>query len=186
MTIMVPTSTLERATSPRPSVFPEGTWTVELEEVRERAFPDFIADIANNPSRNGGYTSGDGDILGLQFGGARNVEGETTNQKLFLDLVVRDGNVALGNGATIPETSWQMENSAAYIAMLANAVGATEVVTGPDGQEMLAIADGFLDQLREGYFRGQRFTISTYHRNWKSKSGKEGTEVKVREITQAV
>lgn len=179
--ITIPKATVEDFASPRQTVFPEGTWTVALEATRERSFPDFIA--ANVASgKNTGYASGDGEILGLQFGSARSAEGETTNQKLFLDLVTRDGDTSIED-SEIPGASWQLQNSQALVALFAQAAGAIEEVTGPDGEEMLSIADGFVDELREGNL--PEVVVEVYHRNWKTAT-KSGTEVKVRNVMQAV
>lgn len=186
MTIMVPKTSVDAAREPRQANFPEGSWVLTLEEVRERSFPDFVAkNVA--AGKNSGYTSGDGEILGLQFGSARSVDDPsvTTNQKHFIDLVVRDGNATIEDGPNIPDSSWQMQNSAAMLAMLAQAVGATEEVTDENGDTFYALTDDFLDQLRDGAFIGQDFGVTTWHRKWTS-GDKSGTEVKTREIFQAV
>lgn len=181
--IMVPRSTIEEFTSPRSAVFPEGLWRVTLDTAREKAFPAFIADNVA-AGKNAGYSSGDGEILGLQFGSASNAEtGETTNQKLFVDIVTRDGNVTIDGGETIPSSSWQMQNSAALLALMASATGAVEDVEGPDGQMYARIVDGFLDALRRGEL--PQVIVETYHRNWKTATS-SGTEVRVRNFIQAV
>lgn len=182
--ILIPTTSIEEFSAPRGAEFPEGRWIVTLEEVRERSFPEFIAtNVASG--KNVGYTSGDGETLGLQFGSARAEEdGETTNQKLFVDLIVRDGNFTL-EGGSIPEQAWQMKNSAALFGMLASAVGATEEVE-LDGKTYLNVADGFLDSLRAGEYNSTlEVGVEVWHRKWKS-GEKSGTEVKVKQFFQAV
>lgn len=187
MTIMVPKSSVEDFSKPRSSEFPEGTWYVDLDLVRERPFPDFVA--ANVAAgKNTGYASEDGEILSLQFGSGRNPEtGETTNQKLFVDLVVRDGATTIAE--SIPEASWQMQRSATLLALLATAAGATEDVEY-EGKTYVTITDGFLEALRNGEYDGRSFGVVTWHRRYARKTDapgeKSGVEVGVREIFQAV
>lgn len=183
--IMVPVSTIEEFSKPRETSFPEGRWILKLEETRERAFPDFIAENVAS-GKNVGYTSGDGETLDLQFGGARSESGdEETNQKLFVSLVTRDGAVSIEAGPDIPERAWQMQNSAALLTTLAIASGATETVE-LDGKAFYEITDGFLDSLRRGEYNDVlEVGAEVYHRKWK-KGEKSGTEVKVRSFFQAV
>ena len=187
--IMVPKSTLEDFGKARDSHFPEGTWIVALEEVREKGFPEFIgANVAKGV--NAGYTSGEGEILGLQFGGARSADGtDDTNQKLFLDIITRDGEISVEAGPDIPESSWQMQRSATIMALLAQACGATEDVPY-EGKTYTKTTDDFLEQLKAGEFNGTSFGVETYHRTYKRRDDapneKTGVEVVVREIFQAV
>jgi len=184
MTIMVPKSSIEDFSTPRSATFPEGTFVVVLEETRERSFPDFVGENVA-AGKNTGYASGDGETLGLQFGGARDVTkpANTSNLKLFVDIVTRDGTTTIED-ETIPEKSWQLDRSRTLLAMLAAAFGATEEVEF-EGKTYEAIAEGFLEALRRGDYRNAEVVVTTYHRNWK-KGEKSGTEVRVREFLQAV
>ena len=189
--IMVPKSTLDDFSKPRENHFPEGSWIVTLEGVRERSFPDFIAtNVASG--KNVGYLSGDGETLDLQFGGAKSTNGAgETNQKLFVSLVTRDGDVGIDAGPDIPKEAWQLQNSAALVLLIAQALGATEEVEYNGGTYVTA-SDDFLSQLRGGEFDGSRVGVTTYHRKWTAKTknpdgtAKTGVEVKVREVFQAV
>src|SRR5690606_7321809 len=177
--IMVPKARAEAPTAGGDNIFPEGLWSGALEEVRPRPFPDFIArDIADGKT-NRGYTSGDGEIFGLQFGSNESLEGgpDVGSQKVFVDFVVRDGKVEITDAAAIPDTSWQMQRSAALLVNLALALGATNEVEY-NGQTYLETTPDFLDQLRNGDFKGARVGFRVVHRKWESKAtGKSGTEV---------
>ncbi len=171
MAITMPKSEFDQLGTRAPTVFPEGTWEVVLEEVRVREFPDFIASNVQ-AGKNTGYSSGDGTILGLQFGGARNEAGDTTNQKLFVDFVIRDGTVEI-DADRFPEGSWQMARSRTQIMRLANALGALVEFEGDDGVTRVAVDPDFIDQLGDGEYSGRSLAVDVYHKEWKSatKSG---------------
>lgn len=189
--IMVPKARAETPVgSGKDTPFPEGGWIGTLEDVRVRTFPEWI-----DPTQNRGYASKDGEIVSIQLGENTGIEvgqAEVGARKFFVDFVTRDGDVAIEAGPDIPEASWQMSKDAAMLANLAAALGATEEVEF-NGETYVQIAEGFLDQLRDGTLSGTRVGFTTFHRNWTSKTGKnpdgtpkKGTEVKVREFFQAV
>lgn len=161
------------------SVFPEGSYQGSLEEVRTRAFPDWI-----RTDNNSGYSSADGEIVSIQIGGNTPTEGaydDPGNMKMFVDFIVRDGNYTIDQGTEIPETSWQMARDAALLTNLALALNLTEEVTDEAGNEFLVTPDDFIEQLQSGAINGTAFGFTTNHRKWSSK-GKTGTEVTVTEF----
>lgn len=182
--IMVPKATADAPNARGEWTFPEGSFIGEIEEVRIRAFPDWI-----DPTGNRGYASTDGEIVSLQIGSiqATDSDADVGNAKHFVDFITRDGNVEITAGPDIPDASWQMKNAAAMMANLATALGATEEVEGEDGLTYTVTTDDFLDNLRSGALKGSKVGFVTTHRNWKSKkTGKTGTEVQTQEFFQGV
>ena len=171
----------------------EGQWKGTLDEVRVKPFPDFIGkDIANGAER--GYVSGDGEILSLEIGGQTPLEGqeECGRSKLFIDFVIRDGDVEISAGPDIPEASWQMQKSAAMLANLALSMDETEDVE-VEGEMYVQTKEGFLDALKAGEYKNRVLGYTISHRKWTSKTidpstgkAKTGVEVQVREFFTAV
>lgn len=183
--IMVPKSKADAPNEGRDFTFPEGSFIGEIEEVRIRAFPDWI-----DPTGNRGYSSTDGELTSIQIGSIQGMDENAPdlgNSKHFVEFVTRDGQVEISAGPGIPEASWQMANSAAMLANLAAALGATDEVEGEDGETYVVTTDDFLDNLKAGAVKGSKVGFVTRHRKWKSKkTGKEGVEVQTQEFFQAV
>lgn len=183
--IMMPKAKAETPVGGGKTVFPEGSFVGTIEEVRTRAFPDWI-----NPSTNprGGYASTDGETLSIQLGGNVNLDeggASAGNQKMFIDFVIRDGDVTVEAGPEIPEVSWQMQKSAALLTNLALALGATEEIEDEAGNVFITTTEDFLSSLQSGALTGSRVGFTTYHRPWTSKAGKTGTEVNTSEFFAA-
>lgn len=178
MSLVMPRTEVEAIGKPRQTFFPEGIWSVTMEEVNERELPEwFVQNVADG--KNCGYVSGEGTRLSLTFGGGSNVAGETTNQKLFVDLVVRDGDYVID--APFPAAAWQLRNSARLAMTLAASLGATDDVE-VNGVPSVAMVPDFFQQLADGYFIGTEVMAEVYHRNWDN-GVKTGTEVNVASFT---
>ena len=181
---MVPKSRAETPTTGGNRPFPEGSWIGTIEETRVRNFPDWV-DPVGRPK--GGYTSTDGDILSIQLGNNRDIDGnnsEVGNQKMFVDFVVRDGAISVED-AEIAEAAWQTQRAQTLLANLALALGATSTVTDDDGNEFVVTSEDFLSTLMSGGYANTEVGFTTYHRNWEC-GGKSGTNVVLREFFQAV
>lgn len=185
-TIMVPRTRAEAPVGEGGGAsFPEGSFLVTLEEVRQGDLPPWAGDPVNN-----GYTSGDGETISLQFGGARNAENpeESTNMKHFVEITVRDGDARIDT-LDIPESSWKMQNDAALLLNLAIAWGMDEDVEF-DGEVYAATPEGFLEDLASGKFNGMEVGVTTFHRKYAKKTDeagkKTGVEVRTKEFFQVV
>ena len=182
--IMVPKSRAEAPASGGDNPFPSGAWEGTIEEIRVRGFPDFIGKALSEGATNRGYTSGEGEILGIQFGDNSPLEdqGDVGARKMFVDFVTRDGNASIEDANAIPESSWQMQKDAALLTNLALALGATEEVEF-EGETYVETTPDFVDQLRNGDLKGTRIGFRVSHRNWTSKDKKKsGTEARVVEF----
>ncbi len=189
--IMVPKSRAEAPTGGGNRLFPAGEYAGTIEEVRTRPFPDYV-DPVSRPK--GGYASSDGEILSIQLGENRALNNESAdpgNQKMFVDFVIRDGDVAIDSGPNIDDRSWQMQRSATLLTNLALALGATSEVTGEDGDTYVVTVDNFLSELRDGNLNGTNVGFTTYHRPWEKKNEagdvvKSGTDVHLSEFYETV
>ena len=185
--IMVPKARAEAPVGGGEFTFPEGSFIAEIEQVRTKPFPEWLAGRA-------GYASSEGEITSIQLGAITPTEGDGNvgNRKFFIDFTTRDGEVSVEAGPDIPEVSWQMQKSAALLTNLAQALGATDEVE-MEGETYVVTTDGFLEQLKSGELSGSRVGFTTFHRKWTSKTAKNadgtsksGTEVRVQEFFQAV
>lgn len=164
----------------------EGPWKGTIDAVRVRPFPNFIGkDIEDGKER--GYSSGDGEILSIEIGS--NVplkEGmeDYGARKRFVDFVIRDGTATVSD--VIPEDSWQMQRSAALLANLALALGATEELTDDQENVFVVTSEDFLETLKGEGFNSQIVGYTVAHRPWTSKEGKKGTDDEVTEFFTAV
>jgi hypothetical protein len=170
------------------SVFPEGSWIGEIEKVEIKALPF-------TPGPGQGYlTPEDIEITSIWFGANASAdgEGECGQRKFFFDLVTRDGTVMIEGGPDIPKDAWQLQRSAAFLANLAAALGATEEVTYQD-ELYVTTTEGFLEQLQAGDLNGSRVGYEVKHREWVSKrsknadgTAKKGVSAELQEFFQAV
>ena len=180
--IMVPTSQAEAPVGEGGNnVFPKGSWTGVIDEVRVRDFPDFV-------TPHQGYESEDGEVLSIQFGSNSPLDGqaECGESKHFVDFVVRDGEVdgaSVDLGAT-ESANWQLQRGIRLLANLGIALGQTEEVEF-EGEMMTAVDGEFLENLQAGEFTGSEVSFVVTHRNWTS-GEKSGVNVGTREFLQAV
>jgi hypothetical protein len=166
---------------------PAGTWQGTIDEVRVRGFPDFV-DPVNNP--RAGYANKNGEILSIELGSQEPLEGQDDvgGTKYFVDFIVRDGDLEIEDvdpsERNVPH--WQLQSSARRMANLAIALGHVEEVEDEDGNTQIAVAEGFRDALLNGAIKGTRVGYVLTHRNWTSKTGKSGTEVRTKTFQPAV
>lgn len=183
--IMIAKERLENRGSGTGAVFPEGSFIGTIEKTVVRDFPEFIGkNVAEG--RNSGYTSGAGSILSVWLSDNVPLEGAASpgKQRMFVDFVIQDGDATISDGEAIPGTSWQMKRDEELASLLAVALGAVEEVE-MNGKPYLVTADNFIDALTNGDFNGAKVGFRTYHREWTSKAGKSGVEVRVPEFFAA-
>lgn len=186
--IMIPQQQAERPRGSGASkTQPKGAWEGSIDEVRERSFPDWVDPVGRPKS---GYASTDGEILSLQFGDQVPLESQEDygKGKLFVDLVIRDGDTTLEtvNVSDRNSKSWKLQEGARMLVNLAIALGQTETVDTDDGP-MTAIREGFLDALRSGEYTGQRVGYIIYHgKPYEGKDGEQRADVKVQTFTPAI
>ena len=157
--IMVPKATAEKplVSGGGNSIHPEGVWNGRLERATGPQALPFT------PKDGTGYTTpADIEVIRLQFGGSKSLEGDgETNQKIFVDLVTRDGDVAISD-QKLPGTSWQLQRSQTVASKLAQIFGATEEVEF-EGETYVATAEDFIERLGGGEFNDTAIGYEVYH-----------------------
>jgi len=131
-------------------VFPDGNYGAVLEEVRMRPIP--TSEQTGDPFA--GWVSDDGSVLGLQFGQMDPLdhEAEVGEQKFFVDITLRDGELTLED-VDIEErgvAAWQLQRSARTLLNFFTATGhATE-----DEDGNIVVSDDAIDELEQGKLTG--------------------------------
>lgn len=147
--------------------FGEGAYEGTFETFEIKDLP-----AARDGSPFAGYATTDGTRLSVRLGNLVPLEGQENpgNRKLFLDIVLSDGEHNLSNvdvaARDVPH--WQLQKSARTLANLAMALGATHDV----GDGNLAIDEAFLDSFVEGAYTGQKIGFVLYNRTAKSNGKK--------------
>jgi len=165
-------------------VFPKGSWCGVIDAAVVRDLPPWAGDDGNN-----GFSCEDGEVLNLQFGSNRPLDGqdEIGEKKHFVAIVVRDGEetvetVDVGDRDC---AAWKLQQGARMLANLGIALGQTEELETEEGEVMTVVEEDFLENLREGAFGGHEVAFAITHRPWKT-DDKSGTEVNTKEFFQAV
>lgn len=166
---------------PKSQPTPTGAYQGTIEEQRIRNLPDSF--FGGDPTGRG-YTSEDVEVVSLQIGGLKPMEGQeiSENKKFFTpDIILRDGALEIDAGPA-PDSAWQLQHSQAAAVNLAVALGFADEV-GTD----YVVQEAFWDALKSDGLKGMEVGFVVYHRNWESKkTGKSGTEEKVETYLQAV
>lgn len=154
-------------------LWPAGAWKGSFESAEVRDLPT---------NKDGelfkGYVGPTGERLALVIGDNEPLDGQDAvgGQKQFVDIVLSDGPYSLESTPydAIPDEAWQLKRSARVLANLAAALG--QITTLEDG-ESAAVAEGFIDALREGAYNNTDIGYVIYHR--KGKDGVTRAEVEM-------
>ena len=166
-----------RAEKPRGGrEFPEGLWLMELEAVTTReidpaANPKLQWMFNENDKGNKRYAGATAETLGIQFGQAEALEeeqDEAGNQKLFVDLTLRDGTTYIDEvGEDARGVGYQISIDGSLFTNLALAL---KQAYEEDGYYQPT--DDFRDQLASGAFVGVQVKVKVFHRHYTSAAGR--------------
>lgn len=172
MTLRVPKRSAEKPNAKR--LFPAGEWLLEIDEVRSRAPQPWMYDAKpteKNPNPLPRVVRG-GEILGIQLGSAVALaEGQEDpgNQKIFLDLIVSDGDTSIDNvdlDAKDAGVGWGILKDTRMYANLALALGQTF-----EDEGFVITSDDFLERLRNGEFNGHKVIATVTHTPYRNGNG---------------
>lgn len=169
---------------PAPSIFPAGHWRGVIEQTRVSQ----VDASAPNAFKLNMYDDGFAEtmeIASVQLGGASALaegQGDPGNLKCFDDnLYLSIDGVAWDSDEITKDSNWRFLATRKRLTKLARALGLVEKI----GASIRPSAD-FGELIRSNGLAGQAVAFEVYHKPWKSKAGKSGTEVLVAGYTQAV
>lgn len=170
-TMVIPQSQIESLRgSAGDFVWPEGAYEATMESFTVKDLPS-----TQSGDPFAGYETTDGTLLTIRLGSIQPLEegmGEVGNRKIFVDIVISDGEHTLQNVDVSVQGAayWQIQKSAKMVGNLALALGAVDFV-GED----VEVQDGFLDALVNGEYTGQRIGFVLFNR--KGKNGKSYEQI---------
>lgn len=160
------------------ATFPEGTYLVTLENVRQSELREWHTRVPMPRQNRDGETyqprpqvvSPQADFVSIRFGQGQPLTEESDppgNLKLFQELVLRDGEAAIGQDTEGLEHGWLLDRSQRVALNLANSFGAVQ-----ENGEGIYIADNFAEMLKGGALNNRQVIVDVSHRRYHTRDQK--------------